>query len=602
MQIAKIVPKIRTQNEGVFDYAIPPELLPQIKIGILVKIPFHNRMIEGIIIGLKRSSIIPNIKPIDSIIDLNPVIDTVHTELARWMSDYYISPLSKTLFENIVPPAKRYLKNNSTIFRQKGNKLNKISHNFLIIGSFNYRLKFYLQAIKKTLIKNQQIIILVPDLTNVPYFTKYFKNYSLIHSGLTKTQRFVEWDKIRRGLSQIIIGSNSALFAPTDNLGLVIVDQEENETYKNSQSPRYHAPKVAQKLCHLSCANLILGSLTPSIETYQNALQSKFRIFTSKQKNKNIALVNMNFEKSILSFSLQNAMSKAISEKKKTLLVLNRKGEGTKLTCLDCHWIYTCPKCGLPVAPQNNFTTCFNCEKNYPILNICPKCSSSNLKATGMGTIKLEKIVKKLFPDVKITRLENSQIQKTNQEILSDWDIAIVTSYALKFNLPPIELVGIIDADSGFNFPDFRSAEKTFQTLYKFLRLAPYGIIQTHLDNNTTLAALSRLDYQEFLNTELNKREQQNYPPFGKLIRLVYQNEDVKTAINESTKISQNLLHLREPIDILGPSPSFTVKRRAKYRYHVILKTKNNWSDQVKSFLKNLSKDWIVDVDPWDLL
>ncbi len=247
MQIARVVPKVKTSGEGIFDYSIPPEILPDMKIGILVLVPFHGRKIEGIVIDIKRSSQITRLKPIISLIDTFPVIDKVHTELAKWMADYYITDFSKTLFENIVPPAKRIIKkrddSTATLQKLSGNRSPK---KYLVVADFQTRLKFYLQAIKKTLARGQQIIILVPDLSLVPYFTRSIKNkISILHTGLTLTQRWLEWDKIRRGDIDIVIGSNSALFAPVKNLGLIIIDQEENETYKSGQAPRYHTVKVA---------------------------------------------------------------------------------------------------------------------------------------------------------------------------------------------------------------------------------------------------------------------------------------------------------------------------------------------------------------------
>lgn len=615
MQIAQVVPKVKTQKEAVFDYAIPPEILPQIKIGILVLVPFGYRKIEGLVIALKKSSKIKQLKPIIAIIDPEPAIDTVHTELAKWMANYYLASLGKTLFENIVPPAKRILKKsagqNYTTFPARTSKVVQIkSQKFLVIGNFQTRIKIYLQAIKKTLARNEQAIILVPDLALIPYFTSYLKNsVAIIHAGLNKTQRFLEWDKIRRGQNTIIIGSNSALFAPAKNLGLIIIDQEENETYKNRQAPRFRATSVANQLSKLTAVNLLLGSLTPRVETYYRALRGEYKIIKEPAaKKKNIILVDMNFEKKSISNSLQETVSQTLAANKKVVLVLNRKGEGIKFSCANCGWIYACPKCGLPLIPQQNKAVCHHCEKNFPLAANCPKCHSFQLKPFGLTTIKLEKFIRDLYPDKKIIRLEkpNGKNQPA-AGFLSGWNIAIVTSYALKFNFPPIGLVGIMDADYGLNFPGFRAAEKNFQTLFKFLRIGERGMIQTHLTDHFLIKSLARLDFEQFFLNEIEQRKKFGFPPFARLIHLIYQHTDENQAKKTAAAVASQLKTLIKPyqntIFLLGPSPAFLAKQRNKFRYQIILKTgRPSYPPALDDFLKTMPKGWVVDVDPDDLL
>lgn len=436
MQIAQIVPNTRTKNEGIFDYQIPPEILPMIKIGCLVSVPFRNKKVEGIIVNIKRSSKIQRLKNILKIIDQDPVVDQNHIELAKWMSQYYIEPFSKCLFENIVPIAKRSINKETTSLKIVKTK-KTISRQFLIFGDFQFRLKIYLDAIKKTLNRGKQIIILVPDLAIVPYFTKYLKNsYSLIHSGLSHTQRYQEWQNIREGKVKIVIGSNSALFTPLSNLGLIIIDQEENETYKNYQSPRFHVTKVSEKLSEISSANLILGSISPRIETYYSAQKGKYNLIAQKIKQKNISIVDMNFEKNILSLPIRKKIDFTLNQKKKIILFLNRKGEGTKFSCSDCGWILKCEKCGLPLIPQKSEVVCYNCEKKFSLAEACPKCKSINLKPYGMGTQRLKKYILDYFPKAKTIILE-----KNSTDTLENSNIIIATSYALKYSYKNIDLV-----------------------------------------------------------------------------------------------------------------------------------------------------------------
>ena len=606
MQIAQIVPKSRTTKEGIFDYAIPPELLPMIKIGILVEVPFHGRKIKGLIIRLKPKSQISNLKSIIDVIDPMPVIDEVHINLAKWMSEYYLSPLGKTLFEMIVPSAKRTiqrLSQNQNYTSRSARAYYKgyfSGKKYIIVSDFKNRLNFYLKAIEKTLKQNRSVIILVPDLSLVRYFTKDIKiPVSILHASLTLTQRWLAWNKIRNGEIKIVIGSTSALFAPVQNLGLLIIDQEENETYKNDRSPRFHVVSVAEKLAELSKANLIIGTITPRIETYNKALEGNYQILKKLKDASDISTVNMNFEKQAISMPLQKKIDEVLKEKKKVLLVLNRKGEGTKFSCPDCSWVALCKKCGLPLVPQKVNNVCFRCEKEYQFPEACPKCQNVHLKPMGLGTIRLKKFVADFWPDAKIVQIEKD----VDINILyQDWDIAISTSFGLKFNLPKIGLVGIVDADQELNFPDFHSAEKTFQTFYKFLRIGEQGIIQTHLPENYVFSNLASLDYEKFFLDEIENRRKSQFPPFVQLIRLLYKNTSESVVKEETQRVFDQLLTFNFQLStILGPSPAFFKKERNKFRYQIILKLKKR-SKELNDYLRTLPKDWIIDVDPIDLL
>jgi len=602
MQIAQIVPNVRTQTGGIFDYAIRPEILPMMKIGILAEIPFHGRNIEGIIVSIKRTSPIPNLKSIIKIIDPVPVIDETHIKLSRWMSENYLEPFSKCLFENIVPTAKRIVKKESSLISVQVSKSIPNTYNrYLIIGDFNYRLRVYLKAIEKTLARKKQVIILVPDLENVHFFTKYLRqSISIIHSGLTRTQRYLEWQKIREGKSKIIIGSNSALFTPVTNMGLIIIDQEENETYKNGQSPRFHALKVTTELSKLTAANLLIGSITPRIETYYEALKGNCKLLKSNQKQKAISIVDMNYEKQILSRPLQDKIDEVLKNKQKIMLVLNRKGEGTKFSCADCGWINLCEKCGLPLIPQKDESVCYACEKRFPLPAVCPKCNGVHLKSFGVGTKKLSKFVQDFWPKSKVILIE-----KDTANNWRDFDIAIVTSFALKFSLPKIGLLGIIDADQSLNFPDFHSAEKTFQTLYKFLKIGERGIIQTHLPENEVISSLAKMEYNKFFLEELENREKNQFPPFTKITRLLFKNANEEICRKESERVFDLLNANRYTLNaILGPSPCFIKKERGKFRWQIIIKSSKpifRYSSLV-TLLRSLPKGWIIDVDPVNLL
>lgn len=483
-----------------------------------------------------------------------------------------------------------------------------MSKKYLIMGDFTARLKFYLGAIQKTIAQNKSVIILVPDLSLIPYLTKYLKTPSaVLHSGMTKTQRWLEWNKIRRGDIKIIIGSQSALFAPVKNLGLIIIDQEENETYKNDRSPRFHAVKVAEQLSKLTAANFVMGSVCPRIETYFAATSGKFKILNRKRSsgyNLQITIVDMNSEKYVISNTLEKEIELSLHDKKRILLVLNRKGEGTKFSCTDCGWIAVCEKCGLPLIPQKTENVCFRCEFNYPPPTTCPKCKSVHLKPMGLGTARLKKFLTDIFLKAKIIQIEKEIDGST---VRSNWDIAITTSYGLKFNWPKIGLVGIIDADQGLNFPDFNSPQKTFQTLYKFLRIGERGIIQTHLPENYVIRALAGLNYEKFFLDEIIQRRKFDFPPYTRLVRLLFKDSDIEKVQKETMKIYKILkqtANSQQLTAISQPYPCFIEKERGKYRYQIVIKSSKHIShfSSLMSIIRILPKGWIVDVDPVNLL
>ncbi len=310
----------------------------------------------------------------------------------------------------------------------------------------------------------------------------------------------------------------------------------------------------------------------------------------------------MNFERQILSLPLQKQVEEFLAQKQKIILVLNRKGEGSTFRCADCGWIYQCKQCNLPLIPTGQKTICFNCEKEFLLPEQCPKCQSFQLRPFGMTTRKLEKFVRDFWPQAKTIRIEK------DTELSGDphWDIAIATNFALKLNLPKIGLVGVIDADQGLNFPDFRSAEKTFQNLYKFLRLGDGGVIQTHLPENHVIKALAGLDFEKFFLDEITGRQQSNFPPFTSLVRLLYRHTNDKIAQQESQKVLDNIKKLsavcHSPFTLLGPSSPFISRQRGFYYQQIIIKYGKLLPEEIKSILKTLPKGWIVDVDPFDLL
>lgn len=598
MQIAKIVPNTKTTKGGVFDYAIPPEILPDIKIGILVLIPFHGRKIEGVIVDLKANSRIIRLKSIIKIIDPNPVIDGNHIKLADWMAKYYLTSIGQTLFENIVPPAKRSIKKETQNIFYKNSPLptlNNRNNAVIVQGDFSSRIKYYLTLSNQIIAKKKSVIILVPDLSLLKYFS-IFKHTIKISSEMTVTERWKAWNTIRKSPFSTVIGSQSAIFAPVNNLGLIIIDQVDNETYKNDRTPRFLVSKVADYLSKITGAKLIYGSLTPPIELLYENNKNIVSLPRVNNSGFNISIVDMNYEKSIISATLEKITNQMIQNNKKVLMVLNRKGEGY-LKCTDCGWTYNCDSCNLPLKPTGIDGVCYRCNKKFPVPSVCLKCGNINLKFVGLGTNKLAGFVKKVWPNLKIMVLEKDVVN-----LPESYDIIIATEYALKFPLSNIGLVALIDPDLEINLPDIYSFERAFMNYFKFLNIGKKGLIQTHLPNSNLIKSLANLDFNKFYQSEIRERKLSNFPPFAKLIRLIFTNNDKVICENETLKVATNLKIFLSESEILGPSPTYYPKIRNKYKFHILLKLKSGPSDDLKTYLQSLGNNWAIDVDPISLL
>ena len=658
MQYAEIVVNSKTnKNNDVFTYSISPADLPKMRAGVLVYVPFHGRILEGIIVGLKKSlpaGVAPGkIKKIKSILDPAPVIDDIHLSLAKWMSGYYFASLGETLFENLVPVAKRQLKtDNSQQLTVNINQTATSDKRFaicpkpiLIHADFETRFKIYLKAIRQALTANRQAIIIVPDLTYLEYFQRYLpkiesgpargrtsgqipaaysqdsrqgipprrdrskrSKFIVFSSEMTLTERYLVWREIKENNTPIILGSNSALFAPCQNLGLVIVDQEESAFYKSDQSPRWYLPKVAEKLSELAGAQLILGSITPNIESYYQSKHQKIKLLERSIQKIPTKIIDLSNQKKIISYELEEAIGATLKNKGKVILYVNRKGEGRILTCPDCSHNFLCPECSTPLTPSQNKLICHHCTSEIKVPTQCPNCGNVNLKVVGITTDRIKHLLETIFPDKKISRLEKevADIFKLEKEsldrILKEADIIVGTFFLTKSMLPKADLIGIVCADQSLSLPDFRIQERVFSHLLQIIRLGKSAILQTFIPEHAVMKALAKNSYQDFYHHEITDRRELGYPPFSNLTRFIYQNPLEEKCQKETLKLCRVLKHQIEkekvPAQILGPAPAFYKKIRGRFRYHLILKLKSHW----KPTLSKLPRGWIVDIDPINML
>lgn len=622
MQYVKVVPNTTTNLQTQsFSYAIPSELLPMIKVGILVKVPFGKRKIEGIITEITRKkgeTTKEKIKPILSIINPNPLIDEIHLKLARWMAEYYFAPLSKCLFEMLPSLPKR----KKTIL--PSSKINNHLPNSIPTPSI---LKLCQQAISK----NKQVIILFPEvkLAKIFYFhlQKKFKKTMLYHSELSKTERYYAWEKIKQGKIDIVCGSRLALFAPLNRLGLIIIAEEDAEGYKNERTPRYNVKTVAQKLCQLTGSKLILMSQTPSIESYYHfglKKQSKMvylaRYPKSPPLHQTTAIIDMKNEikkgnKSSLSEALQAQLKRIYQQGKTAVLFTSRRGAASYIFCRQCGYILKCPHCDLPLvyhlqSPYSNQLICHHCTFKTKLISICPNCQGINFKFLGFGTQRIESELKKLFLKPNILRIDKDLPFSLSNNIKNEsLPLFVIGTQKLIPNwVLPADLVAVVSIDNLLNLPDLNSAHKVFSIITKLRMLNPSVFyLQTyHPENFIFSASLNQKGWHEFIQKELENRRKLALPPFTKLIRIICQHKKEEKCKKDTQIIADKINSLLpSSATIFGPSPCFYSKIREKYRWHIVLNLKNKNLNQYRrifNLLKKLPQDWIIDIDPITLL
>jgi primosomal protein N' (replication factor Y) len=490
----------------------------------------------------------------------------------------------------------------------------------------------YLQSLAEALKRGKKGIVLVPEISLTPQTIERFAarfpgRVGVLHSKLSPGEQFDEWRRIKNGECDVVIGSRSALFAPQPNLGLIIIDEEHEWTYKQDSSPRYHARHVAIKIAELAGAVVVLGSATPDVETYYQTKNGKYQLLELPQRVTpgatlpQVAVVDMRDElkagnRSMFSRPLEQAINKAVAAGEQVILFLNRRGGAYYIQCRRCGFVLRCRRCDVPLSHHINddVLTCHQCNFKMPVPDACPNCGNRQLKFLGAGTQKLEQEVRLTFPRSRQLRWDSdSTVGKTsNEDILRRFrgrqaDILIGTQMVAKgLDIPSVTLVGVINADTSLNLPDFRAGERTFQLLSQVAGRAGRGlaggrvIIQTFSPDNYPIQAIARNDYAAFYEQEISYRRQLNNPPFTQLARLSFTHTNDAICQRETEKMQKLLIDESNArgiggISIIGPAPAFIHRLRGRYRWQLILRGQN-----LSIFLAQLDfgHGWTVDVDP----
>jgi len=474
--------------------------------------------------------------------------------------------------------------------------------------------EIYLQAIAHALEKGQGAIVLVPEISLTPQTVERFKArfssgklqtlVAVLHSHLSAGERHDEWHKIRQGRARIVIGARSAIFAPVEPLGLVIVDEEHEQTYKQEEAPRYHARDVAVMRGQMENAVVVLGSATPSLESFYNCKKGKFALLelperVDNQKMPRTRVVDMRQTARdgkgtpIFSPQLKEAITQRLERKEQTILFLNRRGYSTSLQCPKCGHVCECPNCSISLTYHRveQKLACHVCGHNARVPNVCPneKCKNPAIRFAGTGTQKVEDILGKLFPHARIRRMDADVMKKKDdyRRVLGEFrhgeiDILIGTQMIAKgLHFPNVTLVGIIYADSALHQPDFRAGERTFQLLTQVAGRAGRGdiegevFVQAFTPFHPAIQYARRHDFVGFFEQELEFRKQLNYPPFSRvaLLTLKGRNEDKVKFSAEHLKRELEKMALKD-LTISGPAPAPLLRAENFYRHQIMLRTR----------------------------
>lgn len=504
----------------------------------------------------------------------------------------------------------------------------------------------YFNAIKKVIDKGKNVLFLAPEIALASQLTKRLakrfgtQEVAIWHSSISEGERFDVWQKLRNNQIKILAGARSAVFAPLKNIGLIIIDEEHESSYKQTTpSPRYNAKTIAEKLAEVNNASLILGSATPDIYTYYKALNSGNLIKLENRFNNaalaKVSIIDMREEftkqnKSIFSRILLKAIEENLANKKQTMLLINRRGFSTQTQCLSCGETIKCPNCSIPMIWHASDKTlkCHWCNHQIKMPETCQKCGSDSIKSYGLGTQRIETIIEKIFPTAKVARLDSDVLTtKTGHiDLLESFsngeiDILIGTQMIAKgLDNENVTVVGVVNSDSSFNLPDFRASERGFQLLTQVAGRAGRGafdgkvFFQTYNPDFYAIATAKEQDYLKFYEEEISSREFFDYPPFSQIIKIVVSSKNNFRAEKSAQEIAMRLNDIiqkqgtEERLIILGPAPCILEKINNEYRFQIIIKNKMDKKGHffISSFLQKISMPedikLTVDIDPIDIL
>ena len=515
------------------------------------------------------------------------------------------------------------------VLHEYNNSNNKL---FLLKGvTGSGKTEVYMRMVEEAIKRNKSAIVLVPEISLTPQMIERFKgrfgrDVALFHSKLSDGERFDEWFRVKEGKAKLVVGARSAIFLPVKDLGLIIIDEEHENTYKSDQNPKYQTKEVAEFLSEQKGCKVVLGSATPTIETYYRSLVSELDLLelNSRVDNKDMPpmkIVDMRNElrsgnMSLFSRELFADIQDKLSKGEQIILFLNRRGFSTFVSCRSCGYVFKCEECDISMTyHRNGLLVCHYCGKSKRTPQKCPKCDSKYVKFFGAGTQRVEEEVKKYFKDVKVLRMDvdTTRSKDAYENIYNTFkegkaDILIGTQMISKgLDFKNVTLVGVLAADMSINLPDYRAAERTFQIITQVAGRAGRGekqgkvIIQTYNPDHYSLEYAINYDYEGFYEKEFTVRALMKYPPFGKILLIngISKKEDLlKNFMHKISNVIKPVVEKEIDVDILGPIPCLIAKVKENYRWQIVIKGEFNseFAKKIKELLYDESKNVYNDI------
>lgn len=641
--------------DAVYTYSIPDGLEDKVLKGRRVVVPVGKREMTGFV--LDRVSSVDSegfsIRPIKKVIDDSAVFNDELIDLAKWMGMMYFSSIGENL-SMMIPSGRRESETSSfssdvsfkpiaCLSRDQQNALDRLRsyplETFYLYGvTGSGKSEVYLRRAEDFINEGRQVLYLVPEITLTHQLSnevseRFKGRVAILHSALTPSQRLKYWHQIQAGDVDLIIGARSSVFAPFKNLGLIIIDEEHDQSYKSGNTPRYHARQVAQYRALKSHAQLIMGSATPSMEAWRLVVEQKIKSITMPNRVGDghfprIVVVSTLKQKRNISDELEVYIRDTLKAKKGVILFLNRRGYSYNYFCSSCGEVLTCPNCSISLTyhKKNNRLVCHTCGYSEPPVKICPNCGAVSLTPRGFGTENVEQEVKALFPGATVARLDTDVVsgdKKQAQRIIDDFrdgriDILLGTQMIAKgLNFPLVSLVGIINADSTLSIPDFRASERTFDLIHQVSgRVGRYRndgivVVQTSQPYAPAIECACSNDLERFYRLELEERRKTMFPPFSRMVNLTIRGRNMEKVMENAKRLEMTASSLEgsyEEVEIFSAIPCIIEKQSLNYRYHVLLRCSKpsillRFVRHLLSIYKMDSGLYLeIDVDPMSLM
>ena len=656
-------------GSGALSYRIPSTLQGRVAVGQRVQVPLRNRTVIGCVVSLTQTPTFPKVKPIQRVLDDQPVLSPDLLSLSEWLARTYCAGRGEALAAMLPGPLRRGrpVKSPSsehdgpiaptgtgetaapppTLTAQQTEAVARIREAlaagrhevFLLHGvTSSGKTEVYLHAIQQGLAQGRDSIVLVPEIALTPQTIERFTHrvgaaqVAVLHSRLRERQRLSEWSRIARGEAHVVIGARSAVFAPVRRLGLIVVDEEQENTYKQEETPRYHARDTAVERARLASAVVILGGATPSLEAYTRAQAGRYTLLTlteriDRQPLPAVEIVDLRRlagrgTRAVLSPQLETALERTLADHQQAILFLNRRGFATFIQCRACGTVVRCPTCrvSLTFHQATHQLVCHYCRHREPAPDICPTCRGHYVRFRGAGTQRVESELARRFPTARIARMDTDTMRPraSHEAVLTrfrrrELDVLIGTQMVAKgHDFPQVTLIGVINADTALHLPDFRAAERTFDLLTQVAGRAGRGtapgrvIVQTALPDHPAIVYASRHDYEGFAREELRHRQALRLPPTAALAQITVRAKREDRAKAAAEALAVQLQRLRRPAGmLLGPSPAHVYQLRGHYRWHLILSAKTPDALLARlapiRTLRHIGGALItIDVDPWN--